>query len=160
MRAGTGDAANGESALISAVRAGDPAEVSLLLHRDSRPDSLEAAFSLAVRAYDGHVAQLLLRFGADPGQCGPDALPPLGEAVAFGSPALVEALLDHRIRDRDATSELRDARDLALRRHETGAEAELRRRTGSGRAAPKRRPASARPGATSGAATAADPSRR
>ncbi|WP_370416573.1 hypothetical protein [Streptomyces fradiae] len=104
--------------------------MELLLHHNQDRDMLEAAFSLAVRAHAGYIAQLLVQHGADPGECGPDALVPLGEAVDCGSPGLVEALLDHRLLGRYSTAELREARELARRWREAGAEAELRRRTG------------------------------
>ncbi|MGA5065583.1 ankyrin repeat domain-containing protein [Streptomyces exfoliatus] len=128
---GTSNAVDGESALISAVRAGDTDLVRILLHEDSDPDLRDAAFCLAVRMHAGHIAQLLLQYGADPGQSRQEDLLPLSEAVDSGSPALFEALLDHEIRGRYPESELLKARDLARRWHETGVEAELRRRTGS-----------------------------
>ncbi|MFE4591437.1 HEAT repeat domain-containing protein [Streptomyces laurentii] len=128
---GTGNAVDGESALISAVQAGDTDLVRILLHEDSDSDYLDAAFCLAVRMHAGRIAQLLLQYGANSGQSSPDGLIPLSEAVESGSPALFEALLDHEIRGRYPESKLLEARDLARRWHETGAEAELRRRTGS-----------------------------
>ncbi|MGW3387866.1 ankyrin repeat domain-containing protein [Streptomyces cinereoruber] len=125
------NAVDGESALISAVRAGDADLVRILLHEDSDSDYRDAAFCLAVRMHAGRIAQLLLQYGADSGQSRPDDLIPLSEAVDSGSPALFEALLGHEIRGRYPESELLEARDLARRWHETGVEAELRRRTGS-----------------------------
>lgn len=91
----------------------------------------QAAFSLAVRMRSGGIAQLLLQKGVDAGLSPPDELLPLREAVDSGSPALVEALLDQRIRSRYPEAELLEARNLAFRWYEAGAEAELRRRTGS-----------------------------
>lgn len=133
MGAGTNpsDAVDCESALISAVRAGDADLVEILLHEGSGPDPLDAAFGLAVRMRAGHIAQLLLRYGAASGRSGPEDLLSLSEAVDSGSPALFEALVHHEIRGRYSVSELREARDLARRWYEAGAEAELRRRTGS-----------------------------
>ncbi|MEU9714908.1 ankyrin repeat domain-containing protein [Streptomyces sp. NPDC047976] len=133
MRTGTStsNAVDGESALIRAVLAGDTDLVRILLHEDSDPDLRDGAFCLAVRMHAGHIAQLLLQYGADPGRSGKEDLLPLSEAVDSGSPALFEALLDHETRGRYPESELLEARDLARRWHETGAEAELRRRTGS-----------------------------
>lgn len=128
---GTSNAVDGESALISAVQAGDTDLVRILLHEHSDFDYLDAAFCLAVRMHAGHIAQLLLQYGADSGQSGPEDLIPLSEAVDSGSPALFQALLDHEIRGRYPESELLEARDLARRWHETGVEAELRSRTGS-----------------------------
>ncbi|MDX3525418.1 HEAT repeat domain-containing protein [Streptomyces sp. ID05-39B] len=122
---------DGEAGLISAVRAGDPALVRRLLQADCDPAVRDAAFGLAVRTYAGDIAQLLLQYGADAGQCGPDELLPLRDAVESGSPALVEALLDQRIRGRYPQTELLEMLDLARRRHEAGAAAELRRRTGA-----------------------------
>ncbi|MEU8589542.1 hypothetical protein AB0C59_21470 [Streptomyces sp. NPDC048664] len=127
----TNGTADGESALVSAVRAGDTALAKRLLHENCDLAGLNAAFGLAVRMHAGTLAQLLLQYGADPGQCGPDELLSLREAVDSGSPALVEALLDHRFRDRYSASELSEVRSLAFHRHEVGLEAELRRRTGS-----------------------------
>ncbi|MFD7914680.1 hypothetical protein ACFV30_28845 [Streptomyces sp. NPDC059752] len=129
--AGTSNAVDGQSSLISAVQAGDTDLVRILLHEHSDFDHLDAAFCLAVRMHAGRIAQLLLQYGADAGRSRPDDLIPLSEAVDSGSPALFEALLDHEIRGRYPESELLEARDLARRWHETGVEAELRRRTGS-----------------------------
>ncbi len=128
---GTSNLVDGESALISAVRAGDTDLVRILLHENSDPDYVDAAFCLAVRMHAGHIAQLLLQYGADSGQSRPEDLIPLSEGVDSGSPALFEALLGHEIRGRYPETELLEARDVARRWHETGAEAELRRRTGS-----------------------------
>ncbi|MEV4232176.1 HEAT repeat domain-containing protein [Streptomyces bobili] len=122
---------HGEAGLISAVRAGDPALVRRLLQEDCDSAVRDAAFCLAVRTYAGDIAQLLLQYGADAGQCRPDELLPLRDAVESGSPALVEALLDQRIRGRYPRTELLEMLDLARRRHEAGAAAELRRRTGT-----------------------------
>ncbi|MFB6836196.1 hypothetical protein [Streptomyces sp. NPDC056361] len=66
-----------------------------LLQDDSNYRVRDQAFCLAVRSYCGHIAQLLLQYGADPSQCTSDELLPLREAVESGSPTLVEALLDH-----------------------------------------------------------------
>ncbi|MER5381963.1 HEAT repeat domain-containing protein [Streptomyces sp. NPDC002688] len=124
-------AADGESSLIRAVRAGDTALVKDLLLHESDPGPLDTAFCLAVRTYSAGIAQLLLDHGADPSSHGPDELMPLREAVESGSPALVEVLLHHRIRGRYPRSELLRMRDLARHWHDTGVDAELRRRTGS-----------------------------
>ncbi|MEU5919963.1 hypothetical protein [Streptomyces sp. NPDC047141] len=115
-----------EVRLISAVRAEDTELVRSLLRDDSKSEPLDQAFCLAVRSYCGHIAQLLLQYGADPSRYASDALLTLREAVESGSPALVEALPGDR-----PESELLAMRDLARHWHETGVEAELRRRTGS-----------------------------
>jgi hypothetical protein len=139
VRTGTSNAVDGQSPLISAVEAGDTDLVRILLHEHSHSGYLNAAFCLAVRMHAGRIAQLLLQHGADSGQSRPDDLIPLSEAVDSGSPALFEALLDHKIRGRYPESELLEARDLARRWHETGVEAELRRRTGSRDAVSRKR---------------------
>ncbi|MCA1272776.1 HEAT repeat domain-containing protein [Streptomyces rubiginosohelvolus] len=131
MGTGTSNAVDGQSSLISAVQAGDTDLVRILLHEHSDSDYLDGAFCLAVRMHAGRIAQLLLQYGADSGQSRPDDLIPLSEAVDSGSPALFEALLDRKIRGRYPETELLEAQDLARRWHETGVEAELRRRTGS-----------------------------
>ncbi|MHC6628793.1 HEAT repeat domain-containing protein [Streptomyces globosus] len=95
------------------------------------PDDATAALAAAVQARHTDVADLLIRRGAVPGDIAPDRLPPLREAVDFGSPALVDALTATSILHRYPTSELRELRDLARTWHEAGTEAELRRRTGS-----------------------------
>ncbi|MFI8327346.1 hypothetical protein [Streptomyces sp. NPDC085529] len=115
-----------EALLISAVQAKDTELVRSLLRDDSNDRVRDQAFCMAVRSYCGHIAQLLLHYGADPSQCASDELLPLREAVESGSPALVEALLG-----RHPKSELLEMRDLARHWHETGVETELRRRTGS-----------------------------
>ncbi|MEU2075497.1 HEAT repeat domain-containing protein [Streptomyces sp. NPDC013489] len=130
---------DGQPSLISAVQAGDTDLVRILLHEHSDSEYLDAAFCLAVRMHAGRIAQLLLQYGADAGQSRPDDLIPLSEAVDSGSPALFDALLDHKIRGRYPETELQEARDRARRWHETGVEAELRRRTGSRNAVGRRR---------------------
>ncbi|MFJ9591120.1 hypothetical protein ACIRS3_00005 [Streptomyces virginiae] len=123
-----------KASLIAAARAGDTFLVKQLLEDDGDDgdyDERTAAFAVAVQAFHGDIAELLLCGGADASQCAPDELLPLREAVDSGSPALVDALLTHSIRDRYAASKLMEMRDLARRWCEAGAEAELRRRTGS-----------------------------
>ncbi|MGW4689891.1 hypothetical protein ACWEPM_34100 [Streptomyces sp. NPDC004244] len=120
-----------EPPLIAAVRAGDMLLVKRLLEEDGDYDERATAFGVAVQAFHGGIADLLLMGGADASQCAPEELLSLREAVDSGSPALVGALLDHRIRDRYPASELLEMRDLARSWHEAGTEAELRRRTGS-----------------------------
>ncbi|MEU6210837.1 HEAT repeat domain-containing protein [Streptomyces sp. NPDC047023] len=131
MGTGIGNAVDGGSALLSAVRARDTDSVKVLLHEDGDPDGLDAAFCMAVRMRAGRIAQLLLQYGADSRQSLPEDLLSLREAADSGSPALFEALLDHAIRDRYPEGDLLEARDRARRWQMTGVEAELRRRTGS-----------------------------
>lgn len=123
-----------EPPLVAAARAGDTLRVKQLLEEDGDYgdyDERTAAFAVAVQAFHGHIADLLLMRGADASQCTPEELLSLREAVDSGSPVLVGALLHHSIRDRYPASELMEMRDLARRWHEAGTEAELRRRTGA-----------------------------
>ncbi|WP_369212770.1 HEAT repeat domain-containing protein [Streptomyces flavofungini] len=117
------------SALIAAVERRDTDLVKILLNEGGRLAELDVAFGMAVRAYAGDIAQLLLQHGADAGASRPGELLTLREAVDSGSPALVEALLEHSIRGRCPRPELMEVCDLARDWHEAGAEAELRRRT-------------------------------
>ncbi|AQT71997.1 HEAT repeat domain-containing protein [Streptomyces sp. fd1-xmd] len=136
MRTDGHASARTESPLAAAARAGDKLRVQQLLEeRDFSPyqgrDHETAAFTAAVQSFHTDIADMLLRYGADPARVAPDELPSLREAVDSGSPALVEALTARDILDRYPTSELEDMRDLARTWHESGTEAELRRRTGS-----------------------------
>ncbi|UFR00302.1 ankyrin repeat domain-containing protein [Streptomyces sp. Go40/10] len=127
---------DGEPPLVAAARDGDTDLVRRLLLEGGDPDVCDArgtpVFWLAVEARSATVAQLLLDHGADAGRCGPDGPHPLRAAVDRGSPALVEVLLDSRVRARYSEQELLEMRDLARHWYETGVEAELRRRTGAG----------------------------
>ncbi|MFD0427743.1 hypothetical protein ACFQ60_04545 [Streptomyces zhihengii] len=100
-----------------------------LLEEDEGYDELTAAFAVAVQGFHGHLADLLLRAGADARRCAPQELVSLREAVDSGSPALVGVVLGSGLRDRYPAFELMEARDLAGTWHEAGTEAELRRRT-------------------------------
>ncbi|MFD2684083.1 ankyrin repeat domain-containing protein [Streptomyces phyllanthi] len=121
--------------LISAIRAGDTEGVENLLAADADPDVRDSrgtpALCLAIETYAAAIADLLVGHDADPGQCGPDGVPPLRKAVDSGSPALVEAVVRAWSRRGLYKAELPEARDLARHWHETGVEAELRRRTGA-----------------------------
>lgn len=98
-----------EAPLVAAARAGDTFLVKQLLEEDEDygdHDERVTAFAVAVQAFHGDIAELLLVGGADASQCAPDELLSLREAVDSGSPALVGALLDGSIRDRYPVSEL------------------------------------------------------
>ncbi|MCD9143066.1 HEAT repeat domain-containing protein [Streptomyces albireticuli] len=87
----------------------------------------------ALDAYDARFAdELMLEMTpAEVNEVGPDGRTPLLRAVDLGSYALVERVVD---RGGDLTFRGADGRDalaLAWHWHETGAEAELRRRTGA-----------------------------
>jgi hypothetical protein len=124
-----------ETLLIAAVRAGDDDAVEDLLRAGADPNACgeggKPALCLAIETYSGAVAHLLAEYGADPGQCGPDGVPLLRQAVESGSPTLVEAVLYDESRWTQRKAELREALELARHWHETGAEAELRQRTGA-----------------------------
>ncbi|MEV0092233.1 ankyrin repeat domain-containing protein [Streptomyces sp. NPDC050738] len=122
--------------LVSAVRAGNVTAVRNLLALGADPNEETGADGLpvlctAVAAYDAPVAEALVEGGADPDCVLPDGTTPLWRAVDGGSPAVFTAVLGQEPRLRlpeDARTKL-----LALARswYETGAEAELRRRTGA-----------------------------
>lgn len=124
-----------EPPLVSALRAGDVDELESLLWAGSDPDVRDGrgvpVLCLAIEEFAGPAAHALVRHGADPDRCGPDGVPPLRKAVDSGSPTLVEAVLHDAPHWRQRESELLEMRDLARRRHTTGAEAELRRRAGA-----------------------------
>lgn len=124
-----------EPFLISAIRAGDAEAVENLLLAGADPEVCggdgEPALCMAIERYFGVAAHLLAEHGADPRHCGPDGVPPLRRAVDSGSPTLVEAVLHDESRWTRHEAELREALDLARHWHETGAAAELRRRTGA-----------------------------
>jgi hypothetical protein len=124
-----------EPPLVSALRAGDVDELESLLWAGSDPDVRDGrgvpVLCLAIEEFAGPAAHALARHGADPDRCGPDGVPPLRKAVDSGSPTLVEAVLHDAPHWRQRESELLEMCDLARRWHTTGAEAELRRRTGA-----------------------------
>jgi hypothetical protein len=97
--------------------------------------SVESSLLTAVEAFDVDAAEALVEGGADPDRPLPDGSTPLSRAVASGSPAMVRVLLGDGARLRLPAAERE--RLLALARHwyETGAEAEVRRLTGTGEAA-------------------------
>ncbi|MEW2116466.1 ankyrin repeat domain-containing protein [Streptomyces sp. NPDC005474] len=126
-----------DSRLRSAVRAGDPEAVRVLLAEGADPDTVDAdadglpVLCVAVAAYDEAVAEVLVEGGADPDRVLPDGTTPLWRAIDNGSPAVFSALLGKEPRLR-LPEEARE-RLLALARgwYETGAAEELRRRTGA-----------------------------
>ncbi|MCX5397135.1 ankyrin repeat domain-containing protein [Streptomyces sp. NBC_00102] len=124
-----------EAPLITAIRAGDVDAVRNLLAEEGDPDVRDAhgtpALRLAIDTWSPAVVTLLKKHGADLRQCAPDGVRPLRRAVDSGSPALVHALLEHDTWPHFPTPELLEMRDLALHWYESGAESELRRRTGA-----------------------------
>ncbi|MCX4780242.1 HEAT repeat domain-containing protein [Streptomyces sp. NBC_01264] len=95
------------------------------------PDEAVAALCAAVEAYEDGAAGELVGGGADPDRVLPDGTTPLLRAVEGGSPAVVTALLGEDARLRLPEAEQGRLMDAARRWYEAGAEAELRRLTGS-----------------------------
>ncbi|MFG2588732.1 HEAT repeat domain-containing protein [Streptomyces sp. NPDC048438] len=123
-----------DSRLVAAVRQRDAAAVGELLAVGADPDALgEDGLPLlcaAVASYDVPVAEALVAGGADPYRRLPDGTTPLLRAVDGGCVAGVAALLDGTGPAVDAAART-ELLDRARRWHETGTEAELRRRTGA-----------------------------
>ncbi|MFH8340847.1 HEAT repeat domain-containing protein [Streptomyces sp. AM6-12] len=127
-------AADVNGRLVAAVLAGDARAVADCLADGADPhtpgpDGLPLLCA-AVRGFDHASAGALTDGGADPDVVLPDGTTPLLRAVDLGSPALVGATLGTDPRLRIAGSERQRLLDLARHWHETGAAAELRRRTG------------------------------
>ncbi|MFG2298897.1 ankyrin repeat domain-containing protein [Streptomyces sp. NPDC048603] len=119
--------------LVAAVRAGDADAVRALLEAGADPDTTDTdglpVLCTAVAAFAHEVAEVLVQGGADPDRELPDGTTPLLRAVEGGSPAVVGAIRgDVALR----LSQVQRERLLAAARrwYRTGAEAELRRRTG------------------------------
>ncbi|MFF4961062.1 hypothetical protein [Streptomyces sp. NPDC001222] len=92
----------------------------------------------AVAGFDHETAEALTEGGADSVFELPDGTTPLLRAVDLGSPALVEALLGKDPRLRLAETDQKRLLDLARHWYETGADEELRRRTGASGPATRR----------------------
>ncbi|MGX1561242.1 ankyrin repeat domain-containing protein [Streptomyces sp. NPDC055506] len=120
--------------LVAAVRRGDPDEVRALLESGADPDTLDGTdglpvLCLAVAAYDAPVAEALIESGADPLRRLPDGTTPLLRAVDSGSTGLTIAVMPELVELRPADRE--ELLERARHWTRTGAEAELRRRTGA-----------------------------
>ena len=121
--------------LLAAVRAHDADTVRTLLEEGADPDTFGEdglpVLCAAVSAYDQPVADALVEGGADVDRSLPDGTTPLMRAVDLGSPAMVVTLLGDEPQLRLPHG--MQQRLLALARHwyETGAEEELRHRTGA-----------------------------
>ncbi|WP_030303743.1 HEAT repeat domain-containing protein [Streptomyces katrae] len=124
-----------ERRLAAAVRAGNPEAVRTLLEAGADPEEAVdgngglPVLCTAVDAFAYEVAEALVAGGADPDRELPDGTTPLLRAVEGGSPATVRAVRGEVPRLSAGQRE----RLLAAARHwyETGAEEELRRRTGA-----------------------------
>ncbi|MFF5025852.1 hypothetical protein ACFY2J_16765 [Streptomyces collinus] len=119
--------------LAAAVRQGQAEPVRELLEAGGGPDALDARTGLpvlcsAIAAHAEPVAEVLVEYGADPLRRLPDGTTPLLRAVDTGSPWLMWAVFPEVVRRPGPAREELLAR--ARHRARTGAEAELRRRTG------------------------------
>ncbi|MFE9478322.1 ankyrin repeat domain-containing protein [Streptomyces spororaveus] len=130
---------DGLPVLCAAVAAHEEEIAEALLGAGADPDAVDAdgapVLCTAVAAFAPKAAAALVRAGADPDRVLPDGTTPLLRAVESGSPATVTALLWAQDLQAPELRLARPARErlLATARHwyETGAEAELRRRTGA-----------------------------
>ncbi|MFE2129539.1 HEAT repeat domain-containing protein [Streptomyces amritsarensis] len=138
---GNPDAADedGLPVLCTAVAAGEEEIAEALLRAGADPDAVGAdgvpVLCTAVAAFAHRTVAALVSAGTDPDRDLPDGTTPLLRAVEGGSPATVTALLWSRDLQDPQTRLAQPVRErlLAAARHwyETGAEAELRRRTGA-----------------------------
>ncbi len=131
--------AQGLPVLCTAVAAGNAEVVGALLRAGAAPDPVDGSglpvLCTAVAAFEHRIVEALVEAGADPHHVLPDGTTPLLRAVEGGSPATVTALLWGQYLPAPELPLARPVRErlLAAARHwyETGAEAELRRRTGA-----------------------------
>ncbi|MEU4358225.1 ankyrin repeat domain-containing protein [Streptomyces virginiae] len=138
---GNPDAADedGLPVLCTAVAAGEEEIAEALLRAGADPDAVGAdgapVLWTTVAAFAHRPVAALVTAGADPHQVLPDGTTPLLRAVEGGSPATVTALLWGQYLPAPELPLAQPVRErlLAAARHwyETGAEAELRRRTGA-----------------------------
>ncbi|MFG2481813.1 HEAT repeat domain-containing protein [Streptomyces virginiae] len=130
---------DGLPVLCAAVAAHEEEIAEALLGAGADPEAVDAdgapVLCTAVAAFAYRTVAALVRAGADPDRVLPDGTTPLLRAVEGGSPATVKALLwsqDLQAPELRLEPPMRE-RLLAAARHwyETGAETELRRRTGA-----------------------------
>ncbi|PWK72998.1 ankyrin repeat protein [Streptomyces sp. CG 926] len=130
---------DGLPVLCAAVAAHEEEIADALLGAGADPEAVDAdgtpVLCTAVAAFAYRTVADLVRAGADPDRVLPDGTTPLLRAVEGGSPATVRALLwsqDLQAPELRLERPMRE-RLLAAARHwyETGAETELRRRTGA-----------------------------
>ncbi|MER7701277.1 HEAT repeat domain-containing protein [Kitasatospora sp. NPDC097605] len=129
--------------LVAAVTAGDAAAVRARLEEGADPDAPGPdglpLLCLAVARFDRETAEALTDAGADPDRELPDGTTPMLRAVDTGSPGLVAAVLGVDPALRIPAPAKQRLLDLARYWYEAGAEEELRRRTGAGGPAVRRR---------------------
>jgi len=133
----------GDDRLVAAVVGRDAEAARACLEAGADPDTPGPdglpLLCTAVAGFDHESADALSEGGADPGIELPDGTTPLLRAVDLGSPAVVEGIVGANpqmrldANPRLALGEAARTRLLDLARHwyETGAEEELRRRTGA-----------------------------
>ncbi|MDX3538908.1 HEAT repeat domain-containing protein [Streptomyces sp. MB09-01] len=126
---------HGDSPLITAARSDDAARVRALLEADPDLEVLGAdgltALEIAAARGAYPVVDALRSHGARVDRLGPDGLTPLLRAVDAGAYAVVSLLLSSSAATWPTGPDGRTALELARHWHETGAEHELRRRTGA-----------------------------
>lgn len=123
----------GGESLTAAVRSGDVKAVTALLDAGGDPDAVDdrgtPALCLAVDGFDLATVEVLMRSARLDRVV--DGQTPLLRAVDRGASDIVTALINHGAQLWHKDREGRDALALARSWHETGAVAELRRRSGS-----------------------------
>lgn len=123
----------GGESLTVAVRSGDVKAVTALLDAGADPDAVDdhgtPALCLAVDGFDLATVEVLMRSARLDRVV--DGQTPLLRAVDRGASDIVTALINHGAQLWHGDREGRDALALARSWHETGAVAELRRRSGS-----------------------------
>ncbi|WP_169314285.1 ankyrin repeat domain-containing protein [Streptomyces piniterrae] len=123
----------GDESLIAAVRNGDAKAVAALLEAGADPDAVDGdgtpVLHLAVDAFDLTVVELLMS-SARLDSVSADGRTPLLRAIDRGAYDITAALIGGGAQLWHKDAEGRDALALARYWHETGAVAELRRRSG------------------------------
>ncbi|WKK23991.1 HEAT repeat domain-containing protein [Streptomyces olivoreticuli] len=131
----------GEKPLIAAVRRGDAKTVETLLEAGADPNTVDEhgtpALCLAVDAFDLPVAEVLMP-SAWLNCTAADGRTPLLRAIDLGDHSIAAALTNRGAHLWPTDAEGRDALELARYWHTTGAETELRRRSGSSAPAGRR----------------------
>ncbi|WP_404960924.1 ankyrin repeat domain-containing protein [Streptomyces sp. 147326] len=126
---------HGDTPLIAAARADDAVRVRALLEADPDLEALGAdgltALEIAAARGAYPVVDALRGHGARLDRQGPDGRTPLLRAVDAGACAVASLLLNSSVPTWPAGPDGRTALELARHWHETGAEQELRRRTGA-----------------------------
>ncbi|MFD3874872.1 HEAT repeat domain-containing protein [Streptomyces sp. NPDC058623] len=124
-----------DALLVGAVGVGDVEAVRGLVEAGADPDAVGGdglpVLCAAVTAFAVETVRALVEGGARPDRVPADGTTPLVRAVEGGSPAVWEACLGERARERLPEGERVRLLEVARRWYEVGAEAELRRVTGA-----------------------------